>query len=558
MGFEVIPFMGIKCKTYELRMLLGWLVGSVFTGYAVYITNFFLPLNAFHAVLYIFFEFFVAFRMRKLSSRPKQTDLLNPWLLFVVLFVSGVSLKYLSAIYRDIPFKVPFAFQSFLDDELSFIHSVLHARRTHLLFYSDPRMSGKFYRGYSSPLLYMSLLMSLGASYSDASILVCFLNTVACVYCIFLQSQKFTVWPWFATLLVVFNGSSATYLYFFNDDARMDIRNDLVHRITSQHETMAHQFLFSLMSFSKSSSVAIAITQYAVYFWSGPLAAIIPSASASFGVFLTMVSLRLVRSEVWPYCLSLVFKVFPFSFSFWPLFREEMMRGTFCSSVTIWGDVFGSLAFLALANCAMLLSRSPMVNVLLAGFPPFCVLEFLREGSRYQNVVAVTAFYGASVMISVACGMRAFRSYATSKEGYGGLCYIMWAMFFYLVVGGLICGVRIVESKTLVMDKNADMELVSWIDELVPRRSVLLIEPKILHPAILAGRQIFLGDKRSIWSNGIDLKEKLYDFDVVMSSAGEAWKRFGIEYVVEELGSFELNGTRSLRFNEKWRLSKLQ
>ena len=557
-GFELVPFLRVSGKTYELRILLGWLVGSVLTGYAVYITNFVFPLNTFHALFYVVVEFSAAFKLRG-RSKPRTELHKMPWLVFVLLLVAGVSLKYLAAVYKDVPYDVPFAFRPFLDEELSFIHCVMDVRRSNVLFYRDPRMSGRYYRGYAGPLLYVALLMKLGASYGDASIVVCFLNICATAYCVFMQAAKFTVWPWFATLLTMFNGCSAARLYFFSDCARMDIRNDLVHRITDKHETMAHQFLFSLMSFSKASSASIALAQYAMCYWSGPLAAIIPSVSASLGVFMTMGSMRMWNYEVWPYVCSLLLKVVPFSFSYWPLFREEMMRGTFCSSVKIWGDVFGLLSIPLLLNCVMVIARSPVANLLLAGLLPFCVLQFLREGSRYQNVVAVTGFYGSTLMVAVACGMRALRSHATTAEGYGGLCYLMWLVFAYYVAGGLICGMRIIQSKECVINHGADMELVSWIKELVPKTSVLLVEPKNLHPAVLAGRQLFFGDKRSIWANGINLQPKLSDLDAVINgaTATEMWPLFGIQFIVEEIGVFEMNNTNVVRANDKYRLCVL-
>lgn len=557
LGFELIPYLRVKCPTPVFRIFLGWLVGASLTGYCLYLTNFIIPLTTAHSVGYLCMECICAAWLRKRSPNKKvEVPKMVPWLLFVMLFISGLSLKYLSAVYRDVPKAVPMVMQPFVDDELSFIHCAMDARRPHPLFYRNPRMSGHFYEGNASPLLFTAMLMKLGASYSDASIVICFMNIISACYCIFLYSARFTIWPWFSTLVVLLNGCSATRLYLFEEDLRMDRMNDFVHRISDQHETMGYQFMFSLMSFSKSTSLSIALAQYAIYTMNGLLVSLIPSFSASFGIF-SIMSLCSMRRNIFPWIISLLPKIVPFRLSYWPLFREEMMRGTFCSCVKIWGDVFGFLPMALLIYRLLDLPRTDIHSFLIAGITPLCFLEFIRDGSRYENMAGVVAFLGPTVMVAVACCMRMLRSQELPKVHQGGMYFVMWLAFFYIVTGGVICALRICKSKTECITNT---EIVSWITEFVPKKSVLLIEPRLLHPAILAGRQLFLGDKKSIWNSGVNLQQKLYDLDAVVNetTAKEAWKQFGIEFAIEEIGKFEIDFPKQVvRENGVFRLIRI-
>jgi hypothetical protein len=136
------------------------------------------------------------------------------------------------------------------------------------------------------------------------------------------------------------------------------------------------------------------------------------------------------------------------------------------------------------------------------------------------------------------------------------MTYVMWALFAGVIAGGLICGARICASKQVVMDRT-DLEVAGWIREVVPRASVLLIGPRLMHPAIIAGRQLFLGDKRAVYEAGMHLGQKLFDFDrvVAQNATRETWAAFGIRYAVEEVGRFVLNASLMvLRSNGKYRL----
>jgi hypothetical protein len=132
---------------------------------------------------------------------------------------------------------------------------------------------------------------------------------------------------------------------------------------------------------------------------------------------------------------------------------------------------------------------------------------------------------------------------------------VIWVLFAVIVAGGVICGARICASKEVIMDRT-DLEIVEWIRELVPRASVLLIGPNLMHPAMIAGRQLFLGDKKAVYEAGTDLGQKLFDFDRVVAenATRETWAAFGIHYAVEEVGRFVLNANlKVVRSNERYR-----
>jgi hypothetical protein len=483
----------------------------------------------------------------------------DAWLIFYLLLVSGVSLKYLAVIYGDVPYSVPYLMRVFVDDELSFVNCIRVSRRNNVHFYRDPRISDRYWHGCSIPLLVTAALMSLNASYATASIIFCFLNTMSFAFALYLLSEKHSIWPWFASLLLLFNGAWAPY-YFFNAKSRNDFCNDLVHRITDDHETMGYQYLFSLLSFSKGSSLTIALTAFALLTKSDSIAALIPSPSGSLAVLSYFFLNERMAAPSWLSWLSNIPKLFPWRLAYRPLFKEEAMRGTFYGDITSWTGVFGALPVFAVAAFGWFLPRYHVQIPLLAGLPIVVVLTFVRDGTRFENAVAVCAFYGPWLFIAFAGVIRIMRVYPKSLEHQGGALYVMWVLFAWSVVGGLICGVRIARSKQPEINRAEDLELVNWIDHFVERSSVLLVQPRVLHPAILSGRQLFLGDLKTLVAAGIDIKAKLFDFDRVVAANAtlQTWAEYGIAFAVEQIGSFELAAnTTVVRANAKYRLVKL-
>jgi hypothetical protein len=133
----------------------------------------------------------------------------------------------------------------------------------------------------------------------------------------------------------------------------------------------------------------------------------------------------------------------------------------------------------------------------------------------------------------------------------------MWLAFAYVVGGGLLCGYRILHCKETIINRSTDLELVNWIRQFVPRSSVLLINPRLLHPAVLAGIPLFLGDKRAIYAGGINLHRKYFDFDAVVAqnATKQTWDLHNIRFAVEEIGEFELPASlEPVKSNAKYRL----
>jgi hypothetical protein len=197
----------------------------------------------------------------------------------------------------------------------------------------------------------------------------------------------------------------------------------------------------------------------------------------------------------------------------------------------------------------------------IGGLIPVAFLSFFRERSSFQNAAAVSAFYAPMILVTAACMIRVLRLFPQSLVHQGGFLYLMWVVFFYIVGGGLICGYRILQAKEVVMEKTYTTELVGWIREFVPKRSVLLVNPRILHPAILAGRQLFLGDKRALHASGTNIRNKLFDFDNVTAwtATRRLWDSYGIKFAVEEPGIFEINASlKAVKMNARYRLVRFE
>jgi hypothetical protein len=158
-----------------------------------------------------------------------------------------------------------------------------------------------------------------------------------------------------------------------------------VHRIAPTCETIAHQFLFCVLSFSKAAAATVAVSQLAVMEMSGPLAALIPLASASFGVFATFFVMNRHFTSVWPFCIAILLKLWPWTISYFPINREEMMRGTLLNEVTVWCDMFGYVVVGVVLVLGIRLPNRHVLPNLFSGLVPLAVLHFFREGTKFQT-----------------------------------------------------------------------------------------------------------------------------------------------------------------------------
>ncbi|OHS97116.1 hypothetical protein TRFO_09690 [Tritrichomonas foetus] len=540
MGFEVLPLIKFDCPYLSFRILCGWLVGSLLSGYFTFILNFLLPVNWIISLFCILVNTSAAHHLRK--KRPKTPIRLfhftiSSWLLFYLTFIAGVSLMYLSQLYKTIPESVPFIFQTIFEEEISFISYVMKSRRSNVLFYEETCLSNFYYKGYSIPLLYVSSLMSLGANYSDASIIICFFNIFSIAFLLYKTTKKFVIWNIVPCFYFFFSGPSAARL-FFNTHNRNDPHNDLIHQIDSKHSTISYQMIFSILSFSKASSFTVPLTQFAYSFKNVYLALLIPNIPASIGVLVSL----LVKSKsnikkVWPVCLILLIRLFPFNFSFYPLFREEAMRGSILAAFKIWFDVFSitlpSIIFIGNVN-------TKCFDYVISTLSGFCILIFMREGyDRFINFTAMMSLFAPALYSLFSALLKTKVNSQTNKQIKGCFLYIHWAIFFTFVIGGFICGYRIITSKESFIGLN-EKEMIKFISKNIPKTEVLFTKSKLLIPAILSGRKLFLGDRKTLYLQGYKITQRNLDYKEIINSnfSKSLLQKHLIKYIIDENNEF--------------------
>ena len=298
-GYEAIPIFKINNLSFFTRLAGGWFLGSFGTSVILYFTSFIIPINFFHCLLFCFGLCMtgIFLHQKKKSHFIPLKFQTNPWFFVYIFFITGISLKYLSSIYESAPNYAPDNIKLYLDSELSFIFSLrkgCNRRRSHPFIFSDPRISGYNYNGYSLPLLYTTLLMSGGATYSDSSIIICFLNIITASYAIYFISKEYTKYPILSSFIFLFQGSWAPFRYL-QSKSRMFLKNDLVHSITNDFKTIFYQPFAQFLSLSKVSSFSFAMAQYSILFKNsilgGIFALFIPSSAVTFALFTYFFSL---------------------------------------------------------------------------------------------------------------------------------------------------------------------------------------------------------------------------------------------------------------------------
>ena len=545
------------------------------------------------SLICLLIQIFISYLIMTKSKHKKKVFpplQLTPWMIFYLLFTCGISLKYLGELYSTIPISVPFIFKSYLGDELSFISVVRNFRRENLFFFKEPLLYDSYYRGYPSPLLYIASLMAFGASYSDASIIVCFLNTIATACVIAKTAKKYTVWFIIPCMFFLFSGPSATRL-LFNAKNRNDIRNDLVHQIDNNHQTISYPTFFCLLSFLKSTSYTIPLAQYAYSslntnnIFSFFLLLLLPNSSCIVGVFVIFI----IRSKsnflffkklftasfshskhehyyiniktILLFLLLLIFKFLPFNFSFYPLFREESMRGTLFAAFKIWFDVF-SIAFLSLFFIGE--TEQKLRAKIFSRISGVCVLIFLRESNdRLMNFTAIVSIFSMSLYILFSMIIKIMACLPKSNVIKGCLLYIHWVIFFTFIFGGFICGYRILKSKEMNFNNQNYIDIIDYINKNIPVESILFIRPHLYHPAILTGRKIFLGNRRSLFLHGYKITQRNKEYGEIIKSnfSKSLLEKHNIYYVIDTISeTFFLNDTLSdlniIKENSQYRIVK--
>ena len=568
-GYTIFGYLRVSHLDFIPRIFSGYLLGTLLVGILLHITTYILPISSFHSLIYFVSSIIGSVFLMKRSKKSQIVWITEPSFLFLSLFVVGVSMKYLSKIYGGLPEKMPYLMIPIYDDEISFINSLMkgvNKRRLNPFFFDDPRMSKYKYSGNTIPLLFISSCISLGGSYENVSAVLCLLNVLATVIITYLIFKKYTNQPTIACLLYLFSGSWAAYLFFKPN--RIMINNDLVHQISSNHLSIWYHNFGFFLTMSKSASFSIALSLFAVFYNSSIVGVIftslIPNNATSFATFAVTFGMSNDIKYLIGYFLTLIYKIYPFLICYKPMFREAEMRGIFYAPFIIWFLALGPV-FIIVFSFIWFIPKDKLKIYLLSSFCPFLILQFIREGhDHFSNSLAIMATFIPVIMIIFTEILSRFTKYPKDEENQGIAIFISTALIGFLLFGGYIC---IKRSIPLSINNRYDNEDNNLIQEILKskkygKKSVFLIKPRKLHPIIMTGRQVFMGDKGLMWQRGFKLRDKINQYELLVNESitnPKMWNNIGVDYIIEEpKNNFVFGFKKNVLYNStKYIISKI-
>lgn len=437
-----------------------------------------------YQILFVFFTFDSYFDMRPHFLNFKFEN--HRHFYTVIISVSIISLIYLNSIYSNSPFFVPYTMSQIVDQESSFLCSFLsgsnnfprfkdaltihkyhnyfknishlvttedlkneidedlfnylnHSHTTNFtnihnpffyfikpLFFNDPMRNFKTFSLPSFPLIYLSLLNASGLSYSEASVILCFLNIVATsIAVLFFSHFFFKIFD--VSIVVIFLFCSGWSFYHFCQNPYLltePLDFDLIHSFGSTRKSPFFSPIWNLLSYSKHTSFAIPMALMSLalahvpnarkkttYTLAGFLVALNPSPAVSVALSISLLFYTNSIKYIWPflllnipklitfnenYLLSNANTLFSFNIKYNPIWREYQLNGVFYSFIVVWFDSFGPLFFVFLFSPLILyISHSKLLTRrFLASFYSFVFLNFFRVGNDYvENITAIISVF---------------------------------------------------------------------------------------------------------------------------------------------------------------------
>lgn len=512
-GFFLFIIIRRYSITGMVQLCISWLLGSMITAFIIWILTLFFSLSKnliFAVILFqVIFCFIVIIVFR---DKPDQLNVNfeKHYKLFLILLVTSiVSLGYLNSVYCNFPISFPSSASEIFDIEMSFISSFRHGinkyprfydalsfiqkckMHTNLindkstkinsqyhkvefndfifnsdknyfknaknpfyyyfrpLFFSDPIRNGKTFIWPTLPLIYLAALNEVGLSYSEASLIVCFLNTISTVVGIFFLSFFFLAKIDICVVILFLFSSGNSFFYFFTQNGNNKLEYnlfskyddfDLIHDFGKERKSPFYSPILNLLSFSKHTSFAIPLALFTLAF-AHPLIVKLPTTYILAGIFLLLnpspaVSLSLIIALLFysnsikyilPFTLSILPKLIIFNDNFnidnnflniienntiyfnennlvgyhsnrfseaisfliryKPIWKEYQIQGIFYSPFWAYFDFFGILFFFLLISPLILylIDLPIFTQRFIASFSSFIIFSLIRVGNDYYE-----------------------------------------------------------------------------------------------------------------------------------------------------------------------------
>lgn len=582
LGSDIVCLAAGRCFPALLHTALSWLVGSFATAIAIFAMNAALPVNALTAALLTCGEFAYCRRLRALQrgrrARPQIDS--HPRLFLLCAIAGAVAAAHLRATYAAFPSAVPQTGAHILDTEQSFVASLRHGanRRRAALRYRDPMVRGQRLSG-SLPLLLVGAFDALGAKYAEASVLICFANTVCTAVLAYYFAEANTKRPLCAALCLLFNGGWAALRFLFG--ARCS-GADYLHATCARADTPWHQTVGYVLSYSKSASYAVpmllavhvlmqaAASQKCAYrrrlrVLAGAIAVCTPSLMGSMSVFAYYACFNESYSGFMPFALAVVPKLLCSRIRFFPVWKESQMSGLFFSPIRV---VINSLGPMVIIILLPLLAKSKNESDMVAIIYVSCyilLLLFRCGNDTLDSVVAITGVVLPYFCESFVDTLRLILIRINGKLLKGLVRAIIWFTFVMFIAGGFISIVSMEKSVSKGLDQN-DIKCGKWIKRNIPSNDVILSEGFSYDPSVfVAGRQIVAGNFKELWSRGANI----FNAYTIIKEAKETknlrelMERESIHYILCLKSSAMYNKSKlqineTVFQNEKWSIFHLK
>jgi hypothetical protein len=481
------------------------------------VSTYFAPLTAAHVYAFILFQILVGavlvfFLFSKFGSHIFDLDFeqaFDYWLLLAA--VSVFSLWFLRRVYLGLPYRSVCAGVSVFETELGFSQSLLtgpNRRRPHFFSFVNPLNFNSSFEGPTAALCFLAACSALGGSYSEVSIVMCFMNILATTAFLYFIAIDFTSHRFSFVLCVLFHGAWAFFLFFFTSN-----QSDLIHNIHSSRTVPFAQLFSHFLSLSKSHSASIPLAILSLGFaeaedspanflvFGGFLAALIPEFLTSFLVFGVGSCFPDCIWTFLPFMVSLLPKFGNLHVQLVPLWREWQMDGIFFSPVLIWVESFG-FAFLALFYAFFVPQRPHIFHQFVAKFAGFLFACCMRDGQDYSaNAVAIQCvFLPQLTLMFVKLCFNIGSRYRSQRLKSALLTVGVFAMGVY-VIGGFLSLYRTANSEQTFVDPSAWVILENHVRAIDPE-SVVLCRPMLCRIAAYFGKQIVIGNWTTVWKTG--------------------------------------------------------
>ena len=485
----------------------GWLIGSMTTGFVIFITGFFIPLSLTHILCVMVLQVLVALYLYVKGGIMLSFG--NWFTVVTVLLVAACGLFHLIDVYRDSPEKVHSEIHEFFDFEVSFVNSVLRGcnyRRSSFSVFSDPLHAGHTVCIPVLPNLYLTALVTAGMSFESASILIKFMNIVSTECAIILLAGDLMAPVITVMLLFMFNCG------LVSDASTMSLL------VGSNHGSFSIPItLFSIFFASQRQS-------HEFYILAGVFLAMNPSPAASLASLVCISNFANSVKVTLPFALSVLPKLFDAKISYKPFWIEHQMNGVFYSQILVWFEYLGPAFF---GIIVFWMCRSGLlVHRFLSAMAGWIVLCFARFGNdRLENTIGITGVFLPLLIISLVQYLKErLHNHDTVKGAVLALAVI-----------SIIYGVKqLFNGRKLDGFSVQDFDIAEVIEKFVKDERVFSLEMDRNPAAVLSGRAVFAHNVTSLWRRGAAVKSEVEALRWIKQTGNiyEIMKRLGYKILL--------------------------